>query len=74
MTANITINPANKYVFGSKVVTIGTEEFVLQDYSLSRPSEVTELNGSSGETICVVAVQKSAEISGTFVKESAKTD
>jgi hypothetical protein len=70
----ISINPPNKFVFGSMVVTIGAEDFILQDYSLNRPSEVTELNGSQGQTIAVVAVQKSAEISGTFVKESAKTD
>lgn len=74
MTANVTINPPNKYLFGSKVLSVGTEQFVLQDYSLVRPSEVTELNGSMGETIAIVAVQKSSEISGTFVKESAKTD
>ena len=72
--ANVTITPAGKYVFGSKSVTINAVDYVLQDFSITRPSEVTELNGSSGETIAVVAVQKLEELSGTFVKESGKTD
>ena len=72
--ANVTITPDGKYVFGSKVVTINAQDYVLQDFTITRPSEVTELNGSQGETIAVVAVQKLEELSGTFVKESTKPD
>ena len=72
--ANVTITPSGKYVFGSQSVTINAVEYILQDFSITRPSEITELNGSQGETIAVVAVQKLEELSGTFVKESGKAD
>jgi|11_taG_2_1085331.scaffolds.fasta_scaffold18753_2 hypothetical protein len=72
--ANVTITPNGKYVFGSKSVNINAVEYILQDFSITRPAEVTELNGSQGETIAVVAVQKLEELSGTFVKESGKPD
>ena len=72
--ATVTITPANTYEFGSKVVSISAVDYVLQDFTITRPSEVTELNGSQGETIAVVAVQKLEELSGTFVKETAKAD
>lgn len=72
--ANVTITPDGKYVFGSKVVTINAQDYVLQDFTITRPSEVTELNGDMGQTIAVVAVQKLEELSGTFVKESSKAD
>lgn len=74
MTAQITINPSNKYVFGSKVVTINAQDYVMQDFSINRPSSVTTLQGSFGEEIACVAVQQMEELSGTFVKESAKAD
>ena len=72
--ANVSITPSGKYVFGSQSVTINSVDYVLQDFTITRPSEVTELNGSSGETIAVVAVQKLEELSGTFVKELSKAD
>ena len=67
--ANVSITPSGKYVFGSQSVTINSVDYVLQDFTITRPSEVTELNGSQGETIAVAAVQKLEELSGTFVKE-----
>jgi len=72
--ANVSITPSGKYVFGSQSVTINSVDYVLQDFTITRPSEVTELNGSQGETIAVVAVQKLEELSGTFVKELSKAD
>ena len=72
--ANISITPSNRFIFGSMVVTISGEDFVLQDFSISKPSSITELNGSSGEVIAVVAVQQLEELSGTFVKELSKAD
>ena len=72
--ANVSITPSGKYVFGSMVATISGTDYVLQDFSISRPSEITELNGSQGETIAVVSVEKLSELSGTFVKESSKAD
>jgi len=74
MTASVTVTPEGKYVFGSQSVSINSESYVLQDFTITRPSEVTELNGSQGETIAVVAVQKLEELSGTFVKEQSKAD
>ena len=72
--ANVTITPDGKYVFGSKVVTINAQDYVLQDFTITRPSNITELNGDMGQTIAVVAVQKLEELSGTFVKETNKPD
>ena len=72
--ANVSITPSGKYVFGSQSVTINAVEYVLQDFTISRPSEVTTLNGSQGEEIAVVAVQRLEELSGTFVKEQSKAD
>ena len=74
MSNHVTINPAGVYVFGSQTVEINGISYVLQDFTITRPSEITELNGSQGETIAVVAVQKLEEVSGTFVKEQAQAD
>ena len=70
----VTITPSNRFIFGSKVITLAGNEYVLQDFTITRPSSVTELNGDMGQTIAVVSVTKLEELSGTFVKELSKPD
>lgn len=74
MALNITHQPAGVYEFGSKTVEINGNQYILQDFSISRPSNIVELEGSQGEVIACVSVQKLEELSGSFVKETAKPD
>lgn len=74
MPANVSITPSGVFVFGSKTVEINGVSYVLQDFTVSKPSNVSELQGSQGETIAVVAVEALGQISGTFVKEQNKPD
>jgi hypothetical protein len=74
MPANVTITPSGTFVYGSTSVTIGSTSYVLQDFTVNKPSNVSELQGSQGETIAVVSVEGLREISGTFVKEQSKPD
>lgn len=74
MSNHIVINPSNTYVFGSQNISIAGISYVLTDFSITRPSEITELKGAQGQTIAVVSIQSLEELSGSFVKEVAKAD
>ena len=58
------------YSFGGLVTTIGGNEYLFQEISVSEGTNVIELEGSEGEVISQVFVARPKEASGTAVVEN----
>lgn len=60
----------NNYSFGGLVTTINGNDYLFQEISVSEGTNVIELEGSQGEVISQVFVQRPKEASGTAVVEN----
>jgi hypothetical protein len=60
------------YSFGGLVVAINGNDYIMQDISVSKGTNVVDLEGSDGSIISQVFVSRPNEASGTAVVENNK--